>query len=203
MFLPCCIIHVSAYTKPASVGDIQAMAKKYVFFLLHLYVATVESFASSSYSNVLKGRSSRKAACYAVNPFDLQKSFSALLGNFASVPEKQLPVKVSRKEELKAELRAICQRARKGLSELTTEDSQRMQEIMAKLESKFSIEKPAESLFMQGRWNMLWTTEKEILFLVEKGLFGLQCTGVWQDINLQEASLTNIIDFEMGKGMLK
>jgi hypothetical protein len=33
---------------------------------------------------------------------------------------------------------------------------------------------------MSGRWTMAWTTEKEILFLVEKGFFGLKCNAVYQ-----------------------
>ena len=33
---------------------------------------------------------------------------------------------------------------------------------------------------MSGRWDMRWTTEKEILFLVEKGFFGLKCLSVYQ-----------------------
>ena len=41
----------------------------------------------------------------------------------------------------------------------------------------------ASSPLMSGRWTMRWTTEKEILFLVEKGFFGLQCTSVYQVCN--------------------
>jgi hypothetical protein len=39
---------------------------------------------------------------------------------------------------------------------------------------------PASSPLMSGRWTMAWTTEKEILFLVEKGFFGLKCNAVYQ-----------------------
>jgi hypothetical protein len=35
---------------------------------------------------------------------------------------------------------------------------------------------------MSGRWEMRWTTEKEILFLVEKGFFGQKCLSVYQVI---------------------
>merc|ERR1711924_248649 len=47
-----------------------------------------------------------------------------------------------------------------------------------------------------GEWRLLWTTEKELLFTIEKGLFGLKCTGSTQKIDMPGGSLENRILFE-------
>jgi hypothetical protein len=47
----------------------------------------------------------------------------------------------------------------------------------------FTITFLLQSALMTGRWKMKWTTEKEILFCIEKGLFGLACSDVYQTID--------------------
>jgi len=55
---------------------------------------------------------------------------------------------------------------------------------------------------MTGRWQMKWTSEKEILFCVEKGFFGLPCTDVYQTIDVKAGTLGNVIEFS-DEGFLK
>ena len=43
---------------------------------------------------------------------------------------------------------------------------------------------------------LLWTTEKETLFFINKGLFGKAVTNVYQTIDLQQGLLNNLIEFE-------
>ena len=57
------------------------------------------------------------------------------------------------------------------------------------LEANNPTPNPASSPLMTGRWNMAWTTEKEILFLVEKGFFGLRCLSVYQVLSLTRSQL--------------
>ncbi|GAQ91539.1 hypothetical protein KFL_008030010 [Klebsormidium nitens] len=52
----------------------------------------------------------------------------------------------------------------------------------------------AESL--TADWKLLWTTEKETLFILQRaGVFGTTAGDVWQVINAKEQTLNNIIEF--------
>jgi len=51
---------------------------------------------------------------------------------------------------------------------------------------------------LNGRWKLRWTSEKEVLFLMDKGLLGLPCTGVFQDLNLDAGRLENLVEFSEG-----
>lgn len=49
---------------------------------------------------------------------------------------------------------------------------------------------------LSGTWRLLWTTEKEQLFIVEKApLFGTQAGDVLQVIDVRERKLNNVITF--------
>lgn len=49
---------------------------------------------------------------------------------------------------------------------------------------------------LSATWRMLWTTEKEQLFIVEKApLFGTQAGDILQVINVQKGTLNNVITF--------
>ena len=49
---------------------------------------------------------------------------------------------------------------------------------------------------ISGKWELLWTTEKETLFFINKGLFGKSVTNVYQTIDLKQGVLNNLIEFE-------
>lgn len=49
---------------------------------------------------------------------------------------------------------------------------------------------------VDGKWELLWTTEKETLFFIKYGLFGKQVTNIYQDINLNQNLINNQILFE-------
>mmetsp|Transcript_10752 Transcript_10752/g.40387 ORF Transcript_10752/g.40387 Transcript_10752/m.40387 type:complete len:199 (-) Transcript_10752:262-858(-) len=55
---------------------------------------------------------------------------------------------------------------------------------------------PGGQKAVQGTWDVLWTTEKEVLFLVEKGLFGKKCTKVYQELDFDAGAVRNFVDFE-------
>ncbi|KAI4356703.1 hypothetical protein L6164_000703 [Bauhinia variegata] len=49
---------------------------------------------------------------------------------------------------------------------------------------------------LSGTWRLLWTTEKEQLFIIEKAyLFGTQAGDVLQVIDVQKRTLNNVITF--------
>jgi len=96
-------------------------------------------------------------------------------------------------DSLKQQLLSMCDAARQGLEGPASPDFNAVVDSLIALNPTPS---PAASPLMGGRWNMRWTSEKEILFLLEKGLFGLPCTSVYQVIDTEAGSLTNSLDFE-------
>jgi PAP_fibrillin len=49
---------------------------------------------------------------------------------------------------------------------------------------------------LNGKWELLWTTEKETLLFADKGFFGKPCTRITQTIDLGNGFLNNLIEFE-------
>ena len=49
---------------------------------------------------------------------------------------------------------------------------------------------------ISGKWELLWTTEKETLFFINKGLFGKAVTNVYQTIDFKQGIINNLIEFE-------
>jgi PAP_fibrillin len=52
---------------------------------------------------------------------------------------------------------------------------------------------------VSGKWELLWTTEKETLFFIKQGLFGKPVTKVYQTIDTKRATLNNLIEFDGGR----
>ena len=52
---------------------------------------------------------------------------------------------------------------------------------------------------VDGRWRLVYTTEKETLFFARSGLFGSKCSGIYQCIDTEAKSINNLIEFEGGK----
>ena len=46
-----------------------------------------------------------------------------------------------------------------------------------------------------GRWELLWTTEKETLFFAKSGLFGSPVTSISQTIDTRAGEINNLISF--------
>ena len=61
---------------------------------------------------------------------------------------------------------------------------------------------PRGTAATDGTWELIWTTEKEVLFLLEKGLFGCAATTAVQVVDLEAGTLNNIVNFEK-KSQLK
>ena len=51
----------------------------------------------------------------------------------------------------------------------------------------------------EGKWELLYTTEKETLFFSQNGLFGSRCTSISQTIDFTSNTINNLINFENGK----
>jgi len=52
---------------------------------------------------------------------------------------------------------------------------------------------------VSGKWELLWTTEKETLLFIDKGLFGKKVTLVSQTIDFKTNQINNLIEFEDGR----
>ena len=50
-----------------------------------------------------------------------------------------------------------------------------------------------------GRWELLWTTEKETLFFAKNGLFGSKVKSITQTIDTKDGFLNNLISFDNGR----
>jgi len=74
-------------------------------------------------------------------------------------------------------------------------------DVMKKIEENnagYMASTKAASL-VDGEWELLWTTEKETLFFVQRGLFGKQVTRISQTVDLRQKRLNNLIEFEGGR----
>jgi len=103
---------------------------------------------------------------------------------------------------LKQKLLEICGDSRQGIEGTGSVSQEEFDGLVEQLIANNPTQNPAESSLMTGRWKMAWTTEKEILFCVEKGLFGLPCTDVYQTIDSSAGTLKNVIEFT-DQGFLK
>ena len=99
---------------------------------------------------------------------------------------------------LKDELLDLAAASRGGLTAFDAEQQARFDQAIARLADLNPTREPARSPLFNGRWVCRWTTEQEINFAVEKGLFGLPWVSTYQDIDLQEQTLENTIEFEGG-----
>lgn len=67
-------------------------------------------------------------------------------------------------------------------------------EIIASIDLLRSSAPQLSSEVIEGTWELLWTTERETLFLIKNGLLGRPCTSVQQSIS--KDSLRNSVFFE-------
>ncbi|KAJ1444299.1 hypothetical protein M885DRAFT_553306 [Pelagophyceae sp. CCMP2097] len=113
-------------------------------------------------------------------------------GNFPASP--------SDVAKLKVELLALVADANYGVKKFGPEDALKFEGLVSALEACGTAALKAGAApvrdLLTGRWELLWTTETELLFAIEKGLVGAgPCDGVFQDINVAAGTLDNVVDF--------
>ena len=102
--------------------------------------------------------------------------------------------------EIKAAIVELSSTTEGGIkdTELLTTRAQ-MEELLAALEQQNPTKGPSRSQLFSGKWDLLWSTEREVLFAREKGLFlDGPCTGVTQTIDAKGGRLENRIEFAGG-----
>ena len=112
----------------------------------------------------------------------------------------------SKRRALKQQLIEACDGQRKG-ADSDPETVAKIDELMQELASVNPTPDPASSPLLTATWDIVWTTESELLALTSSGFLGLPCTGSYQTISRtpDEASpsgyaykLDNCIDFDGG-----
>ena len=116
-------------------------------------------------------------------------------------------LRASRKAKL---LEACAAETRLG-AETDAAGVERIAALMDELSALNPTRDPASSSTLCGRWDITWTTEKELLALTSSGLLGEPCTASYQTITRDKAadgatwqySLDNAIDFAGGNSFLR
>ena len=86
-----------------------------------------------------------------------------------------------------------------GITPLALEEQARFDEILlTQLPALRPMDEPTQSDLFSGEWECQWTTEKELNFAVSNGLFGLPWVRTYQNIDIPNGRLVNIIEFEQG-----
>ncbi|CAA0842707.1 Probable plastid-lipid-associated protein 11 [Striga hermonthica] len=127
----------------------------------------------------------------AISNFSLPRRRSARVTRLSRTDQSQSP-SVDAKRHL---LRLIADQDR-GLK--TQSDTQRLSQIIEAVDSLAATSRGSvttgESL--SDTWRMLWTTEKEQLFIVKNApVFGTSAGDVLQVINVEQKTLNNVITF--------
>ena len=104
-----------------------------------------------------------------------------------------------RRELLKDEFLELARESRGGIDPLDAKKQARLDEIVTTLLPALNpTADPASSPLFSGEWECRWTTEAELNFAVDKGLFGLPWERTYQTIDVPSRVLTNVIEFEDG-----
>lgn len=101
---------------------------------------------------------------------------------------------------LKTELLVACEGQRKGAASDASVVSS-IGDIMQRLEAVSALRDTASSDKLVGTWDIVWTTEAELLTLTDKGFLGLPCESASQTISRTSDGtyrLDNSIDFDGG-----
>jgi len=106
----------------------------------------------------------------------------------------------AKRSALKAQLLQACEGQRLG-ADTTDEQKSEISALMAQLAECSPTADPASSRLLRGRWDIVWTTEAELLFLTAKGFLGLPCVAAYQTISTEpdgQSQLGNRIEFDNG-----
>ena len=83
-----------------------------------------------------------------------------------------------------------------------SDDGDRFFEIFTKeLPALNPTPNPAQSSLFSGEWECIWTSEKEINFLVKAGLFGDSWQRTYQKIDIPNNLLENFLEFDNNGGL--
>ena len=103
----------------------------------------------------------------------------------------------NRKNEIMTDILEIVERSTKGTT-TSASDEKEMKEMFSEL-GTISENEDLNPELLDGTWRLIWTTEKEILFIIKKGgmaeFFGTKAGDVFQVIDLKEGKLQNCIEF--------
>jgi len=147
-------------------------------------------------------RGDEKKTC----PFLVDKNTGVSLGESADILEyltktysnAQLPASTSNSlvDAFKTELLELAEASLGGVK---VDSNERILELIGFLEDLNASPTPTFDSKLNSVWELVWTTEKEVLFLKEKGLFmDGPCVGVTQTIDLDAGRLENNVEFERG-----
>ncbi|KAL1503473.1 hypothetical protein AB1Y20_011957 [Prymnesium parvum] len=119
------------------------------------------------------------------------------------LPTRWLPPLLAglERKKLKSQLIASCEGSRMG-ADSTSEGIKKTSDLIDRLAELNPTKNAASSSLLKGRWDIVWTTEAELLFLTSKGFFGLPCTAAYQVIGdeADESPLRNRIEFDNRNG---
>mmetsp|Transcript_6761 Transcript_6761/g.16941 ORF Transcript_6761/g.16941 Transcript_6761/m.16941 type:complete len:263 (-) Transcript_6761:67-855(-) len=101
-----------------------------------------------------------------------------------------------KRSELKGKFLNLIDKSNYGIFPFSAADKEGFNSLVEELSGLSPTPDPARSPLFSGEWRLLWTTEQELLFSIEKGLFGLACTGSTQSIDAASGTLENRILFE-------
>lgn len=93
----------------------------------------------------------------------------------------------------------LIESSRQGLNPQYKDDIKAMMNIIESQNSVFVQKDKSFRGKVNGKWELLWTTEKETLFFIEKGFFGKKVTLVSQSIDFNTNQINNLIEFEDGR----
>lgn len=100
---------------------------------------------------------------------------------------------------LRAEVVELAARASGGARLAEADEARLLEIITSQLPALNPTPEPARSAKFSGEWECVWTTEKELNFVVEAGLLGLPWQRTYQTIDVGGGRLTNVIDFDGGQ----
>eukprot|EP00747_Dinoflagellata_sp_TGD_P089115 gnl/TRDRNA2_/TRDRNA2_164217_c0_seq3.p1 gnl/TRDRNA2_/TRDRNA2_164217_c0~~gnl/TRDRNA2_/TRDRNA2_164217_c0_seq3.p1 ORF type:complete len:304 (+),score=47.05 gnl/TRDRNA2_/TRDRNA2_164217_c0_seq3:115-912(+) len=97
----------------------------------------------------------------------------------------------------KAELLKLVAPLQRGIGNSPDIQSDVVRTAKLLIETKPAPVFPAAAPQVEGAWELLWTTEKETLFLLEKGLPSAPSTGAYQILSFGDVpKLVNLVSFE-------
>ena len=153
-------------------------------------------------ANLAEVRGDEKTTC----PYLVDKNTGASLGESADILEyltktysnAPLP-STSTNSPLASYKTELLELAEASSGGVKMDSNERILELIGLLEELNASPTPTFNGKLNGVWELVWTTEKEVLFLKEKGLFlDGPCVGVTQTIDLDAGRLENRVEFERG-----
>eukprot|EP01025_Chloroclados_australasicus_P011676 TRINITY_DN15130_c0_g3_i2.p2 TRINITY_DN15130_c0_g3~~TRINITY_DN15130_c0_g3_i2.p2 ORF type:complete len:225 (+),score=8.98 TRINITY_DN15130_c0_g3_i2:81-677(+) len=115
----------------------------------------------------------------------------------STLHKKFLPIQCSSVQTTQALKKSLLQKvkgSKRGLlgsANLKQEIEQDIQEL-----AKLQQNKITTGIELSAQWKLIWTTEKETLFIIQSaGFFGTQAGDIFQTIDIERGRLQNVINF--------